>query len=84
MLIRRLSFQRVVREIAQMIRTDLRFQSKAIMALQEVGEAFLLGLLGQSNLCAIDVKQVTVIPKDIKHAQRIRRIFKFCGDLLDN
>ena len=45
MLIRRLPFQRVAREIAQTIRMDLRFQSTAMMALQEVGEAFLVGLL---------------------------------------
>ena len=66
MLIRRLLFQRMVREIAQSIRTDLRFQSMAIMALQEVWEAFLVGLLEQSNLCAIHAKQVTVMTKDIQ------------------
>ena len=56
MLIRKLPFQRVVREIAQMIRMDLRFQSKAIMTLQEVREAFLVGLLEQANLCPFHVK----------------------------
>ena len=71
-LIRRLPFQRVVREIAQMIRTDLRFQSTAIMNLQEVEEAFLVGLLEQSNLCTIHVKWVTVMSKDIQLARRIR------------
>ena len=71
MLIRRLPFHRVVREIVQTIRTDLRFQSMSIMALQEVGEAFLVGLLEQSNLCAIHAKQVTVMPKDIQDVQRI-------------
>ena len=71
-LIRRLPFQRVVREIAQTIRTDLRFQSMAIMTLQEAGEAFLVGLLDQCNLCAIHAKQVTVMPKDIQLVQRIR------------
>ena len=44
----------------------------AIMALQEVGEAFLVGLLEQSNLYAIHAKQVTVMPKDIQLVQRIR------------
>ena len=68
MLIRRLPFQEVVREIAQTIRTDLQFQSTATMALQEVGEAFLVGLLEQSNLCAVHAKQVTVMPKDIQLA----------------
>ena len=53
LLIRRLPFQMVVREIAQNIRADLHFQSTAIMALQEAGEAFLVGLSEQSNLCAV-------------------------------
>ena len=55
-LIRKLPLQRVVREIAQTIREDLQFQSMAIMALQEVREGFLVGLLEQSNLCAIHMK----------------------------
>ena len=49
LLIRRLPFQRVVWEVAQSIRVDLWFQSTAIMALQEAGEAFLVGLLEQAN-----------------------------------
>ena len=56
LLIRRLSFQRVVREITQSIRTESRFQSSAIMALQEAGEAFLVGLFEQSNLCTVHAK----------------------------
>ena len=50
MLIRRLPFQRVVKEIVQKVQDDLRLQSTAILALQEVGETFLVGLLQQSNL----------------------------------
>ena len=52
MLIRRLPIQRVVKEITQGIRADLRFQSMAVKALQEAEEAFLVGLLEQGNLCA--------------------------------
>ena len=72
MLIRRLPFQQVVRGIAQTIRADLRFQSTAIMAQQEVREAFLVRLLEQSNLCMIRAKWVTVMPKDIQLVRRIR------------
>ena len=43
LLIRKLPFQRLVREIAQDFKTDLRFQSSAIMALQEASEAYLVG-----------------------------------------
>merc|ERR1712190_717152 len=42
LLIRKLPFQRLVREIAQDFKTDLRFQSAAIGALQEASEAYLL------------------------------------------
>ena len=54
--IRKLPFQRLVREKAQDIKTDLRFQSAAIMALQESAEAYLVGLFEDSNLCAIHAK----------------------------
>ena len=72
LLIWRLPFQRVVKEIAQGMRTDLCFQTMAVMALQDVGEAFLVGLLEQANLCAIHTKHVTIMPKDIQLARQIR------------
>ena len=72
MLVRRLPFQRVVQEIAQSSKADLQFQSTAIMLLQEAREAFLVGLLEQANHCAIHAKCVTVMPKDIQLAWRIR------------
>ena len=56
MLIRKLPFQRLVREIAQDFKTDLRFQSAAIMVMQEASEAYLVGLFEDSNLCAIHAK----------------------------
>ena len=65
---------RLVREIAQDFKTDLRFEAKAILCLQEVCEAYLIGLLEDSNLCAIHSKRCTIMPKDIQLAQRI------CGE----
>ena len=73
LLIRKLPFQRLVREIAQDFKTDLRFQSAAIGALQEASEAYLVGLFEDTNLCAIHAKRVTIMPKDIQLARRIRR-----------
>uniref|UniRef100_A0A8C9J1K6 Core Histone H2A/H2B/H3 domain-containing protein n=1 Tax=Panthera tigris altaica TaxID=74533 RepID=A0A8C9J1K6_PANTA len=70
--IRKLPFQRLVREIAQDFKTDLRFQSSAVMALQEACEAYLVGLFEDTNLCAIHAKRVTIMPKDIQLARRIR------------
>ncbi|KAF7023431.1 hypothetical protein CFC21_035942 [Triticum aestivum] len=72
LLIRKLPFQRLVREIAHDFKTDLRFQSSAVSALQEAAEAYLVGLFEDTNLCAIHVKRVTIMPKDIQLARRIR------------
>ena len=72
LLIRKLPFQRLVREIAQDFKTDLRFQASAIAALQEASEAYLVGLFEDTNLCAIHAKRVTIMPKDIQLARRIR------------
>ncbi|XP_058294151.1 histone H3.3A-like [Hylobates moloch] len=72
LLIRKLPFQRLVREIAQDFKTDLRFQSTAIGALQEASEAYLVGLFEDTNLCAIHAKRVTIMPKGIQLARRIR------------
>jgi len=52
--------------------TDLRFQSHAVLALQEAAEAYLVGLFEDTNLCAIHAKRVTIMPKDIQLARRIR------------
>ena len=78
LLIRKLPFQRLVREIAsdsEVIKSPLcgkvRFQSAAIMALQEATEAYLVGLFEDSNLCAIHARRVTIMPKDIQLARRI-------------
>jgi histone H3 len=66
-------FQRLVREIAQDFKTGLRFQSSAVLALQEAAEAYIVGLFEDSNLCAVHSNRVTVMPKDVQLARRIRR-----------
>ncbi|CZS92428.1 probable Histone H3 [Rhynchosporium agropyri] len=72
LLIRKLPFQRLVREIAQERKTDLRFQSTAIQALQEASEAYLVDLFGNTNLCALHAKRITIQSKDIQLARRLR------------
>ena len=79
LLIRKLPFQRLVREIASdsgVIKSPLcgkvRFQSAAVMALQEAAEAYPVGLFEDTNLCTIHARRVTIMPKDIQLAQRIR------------
>ena len=72
LLIRKLPFQRLVREIAQDFKVNLRFQCDAIGALQEAAEAYLVGLFEDTNLSAIHAKRVTIMPKDLHLARRIR------------
>lgn len=76
LLIRKLPFQRLVREIAQgeavRARLDIRFTSASLLALQEAAESYLVGLFEDTNLCAIHAKRVTIMPKDIQLARRIR------------
>ncbi|KAK5309113.1 histone H3.1 [Exophiala xenobiotica] len=73
LLIRKLPFQRLVREIAQGFRSDLRFQSSAIGALQEATEAYLCSFFEDTNLCAIHAKRVTIQPKDLQLARRLHQ-----------
>jgi len=77
LLIRKLPFQRLVREIAQNIQDKkhgehMRFQSTAVLALQEAAESYLVSLFEDTNLCAIHAKRVTIMKKDMQLAQRIR------------
>ena len=69
LLIRGMPFQRLVREIAQVHNPYVHFQSSTILALQESAEAYLVGLLEDSNLCAIHAKRVTIMPKDMQLVQ---------------
>ena len=75
LLIRRVSFSRLVREIVQKRRESLKLQSSAVLALQEASEAFLVGLMGQANLCTIHAKRVTIMPRHIQLACRIQGDF---------
>lgn len=72
LMLKKLPFQRLVREIAQSIRHDLRFQSSALLAIQEATESYLTTLFEETNLCAIHAKRITILPKDMFLARRIR------------
>ena len=72
LLIRKLPFQRIVKEIAHESSNDLRFQSSALLALQEAVEAYLVGLFEDTNMCAIHARRVTIMVRDVKLARRIR------------
>lgn len=74
LLIQKQPFQRLVREIdqAQFPTSAHRFQASAVLALQEASEAYLVDLFMETNLCALHARRVTIMPKDIQLARRIR------------
>ena len=72
LLIKKLPFQRLVKEIAQNFKSDLRFQASAVIALQEATESYIVSLFQDTNLCAIHARRVTIMPKDMQLAKRIR------------
>ena len=72
LLLRKLPFQRLIREIAQYYVPTVRFQSTALAALQEASEAYMVGLFEDTNLCAIHAKRVQIMPRDLHLARRIR------------
>ncbi|CAK6969155.1 uncharacterized protein LOC128365243 [Scomber scombrus] len=75
LLLRKGPFARLVREVCQSITDETRrWQVYALMALQEASEAFLVRLFADANLCAIHAKRVTIFPRDIQLARRIRGI----------
>ncbi|EPY31667.1 histone H3 [Angomonas deanei] len=72
LLIQRAPFQRLVREIASAQKEGLRFQSSAILALQESTEAYVVSLLADANLASLNSKRVTLMPRDLQLALRLR------------
>ncbi|XP_060931724.1 uncharacterized protein LOC133007567 [Limanda limanda] len=75
LLLRKGPFSRLVREVCQTYsRESLRWQVYALLALQEAAEAFLVLLFSDANLCAIHAKRVTLFPRDIQLARRIRGV----------
>jgi histone H3 len=77
LLIHKLPFQHLVRDIAQSFKIwgeVPKFQSTAVLALQEASEAFLVGMFDDTNLCAVHAKQVTIMNRDMQLALRIRGV----------
>lgn len=75
LLLRKSPFSRLVREVAQNLFLNshaLLWQSAAILALQEAAESYLVGLFEDTNIVAINAKRVTILPRDMQVARRIR------------
>ena len=75
LLIPKLPFSRLIKELANERSSSggLRFQSSALMALQEAAESYIVQLFEDTNLCAIHAKRVTIMPKDMLLARRADR-----------
>ena len=67
-IMQKLPFWKLIRMMAQEVRTDLRFQSAALVAFQETVEAYVVGFFKDTNLCVIQTKHVTILPKDVQLA----------------
>ncbi len=72
LLIKKAPFQRLVKEITQNLHRELRFQTTAIAALQESAETYIVSLFEDTMLCAMHARRVTIMPKDMNLARRIR------------
>ena len=72
LLCRKLPVARLIQEVAQDFKTNLRFQTSAIAALHEAMEDYIVNLFTDTNLCAIHAKRVTIMPKDMQLTRRIR------------
>jgi len=72
LLIRKLPFQRLVREITRDVKTDARFQAAALIAIQEASESYLVGILEECFLMANHANRVTIFPKDMEIVRRLR------------
>jgi histone H3 len=72
LLIRKLPFQRLVREVASSFKFGIRFSASSLLALQESAEAYMVGLFEDSNLLCLHAKRVTVTSRDMALARRIR------------
>lgn len=74
MLIRKLPFQRLVREIAFEFKEDVRFTVGSLTAMQDAAEAHLVKRFGDTNLTAIHARRITIMPKDM------RLVAELCGE----
>mmetsp|Transcript_13294 Transcript_13294/g.53641 ORF Transcript_13294/g.53641 Transcript_13294/m.53641 type:complete len:140 (-) Transcript_13294:541-960(-) len=73
LLIRKAPFCRLVREISNEVSPEpFRYTAESLLAIQEATEDFLVHLFEDCNLCAIHAKRVTIMPKDLQLARRIR------------
>jgi len=72
LLIRRKPFERLVREISTEMKSDIRWQTSAVLALQEAAESYIVSIMEDTLLCAIHAKRVMIKPKDMQLARRIR------------
>ena len=73
LLLRKLPFCRLVKEITESVSNgDFRYTTQAMEALQEASEAYLVGLMEDSQLCSFHAKRITLMKRDLQLAQRIR------------
>ena len=76
LLINKLPFTLLVKEITFSFHHSLQWQGIALEAMQHAAEDYIVGLMEDANLSAINAKRITIMPKDLQLARRIRGISK--------
>ena len=71
-LIPKAPFRRLVREVSTAVKETIRMQATAVEALQEASEAYITSVIADGNLCAIHAKRVTLFPRDLHLALKLR------------
>lgn len=71
LLLRKLPFQRVVREIAQERKSDLRWQATALDVLQDAAESFLVEQFAAANAVTVFKGNVTITDKAMRLAMAL-------------
>lgn len=76
LLVPRRPFSRLVREVSQDFKGDIRWKSVGVHATQEAAEAYLVGLFEDTSLAAVHCKRCTIMPKDIQLVRKIRGMLR--------
>ena len=71
LLIPKIPFLRMVKEIIQCDHGDHFIQAGAVLALHEATKVYIIRLLEDTNLCTIHAKCMTILPQDMRLARRI-------------
>ncbi|OAX78151.1 hypothetical protein ACJ72_07543 [Emergomyces africanus] len=74
LLILKLLFQCVVREIAHDFKKDICFEKSTLLVLQKAVESYMINNFEMINLCAIHAQRVTIQKKNMRLVRRLHEM----------